>query len=151
MVTLFVDFLRDDIYDEDGVLEQEAPKIYEHGGILATVRPRVEDFLAQYNEAFPAKAMALVLFDDALRHLVRISRILGMPRGNALLVGVGGSGRQSLTRLATFLSDFKCYSLEITRGHVLIREAWWWPPVAAGHRSHDGTPLIHTIAICLFT
>lgn len=45
----------------------------------------------------------LVLFDYAVTHLLRICRIIRMYKGNALLIGVGGSGRQSLSFLASYL------------------------------------------------
>ena len=86
--------------------------MYEPGGDLTDVRPYAQTFLEKYNTEFPDKKMELVLFNDALEHLLRINRLMEMPRGSGLLVGVGGSGKQSLTRLSSYIS--RCMNFQIT-------------------------------------
>jgi dynein heavy chain len=93
------------------------PKIYEEVK-ASELQGIVEEYLGEYN-AESKQPMYLVIFGDAMLHVVRISRVLRQPSGHALLLGVGGSGRQSLTRLAAFIAGFKLYQIEIAKGYGL--------------------------------
>ena len=61
--------------------------------------------------------MNLVFFSDCIQHLARISRVLRQQRGNSLLVGVGGSGRRSMAKLAANINSMKSFSIEISKNY----------------------------------
>jgi dynein heavy chain len=63
--------------------------------------------------------MKLVMFLEACDHVSRICRVLRNPQGNALLLGVGGSGRQSLSKLATYINGYKVYQIEVIKGYSM--------------------------------
>ena len=82
----------------------------------------VDKYLEDYNMESKTQ-MPLVMFRFAIEHATRISRIISMPGGNMLLVGVGGSGRQSLSRLAAYMADYELFQIEISKNYN--REAWF--------------------------
>lgn len=59
----------------------------------------------------------LLLYVCTSTHSCRINRILESPRGNALLVGVGGSGKQSLARLAAFISNLEVFQITLKKSY----------------------------------
>uniref|UniRef100_A0A8C7MDM0 Dynein axonemal heavy chain 12 n=1 Tax=Oncorhynchus kisutch TaxID=8019 RepID=A0A8C7MDM0_ONCKI len=107
---LFGDYMNPDLEDNDR-LYAEVPSMESFGQV-------VELCLDEYNQTHKNR-MNLVIFRYVLEHLSRISRVLKQPGGNALLVGVGGSGRQSITRLATSMAKMTLFQPEISKSYGL--------------------------------
>jgi dynein heavy chain len=87
------------------ILKIDAGRIYEEIADGNKLTKALEGQLEDFNDASTNK-MNLVFFDDAVHHILRICRSLRQPRGNIMLIGVGGSGKQSLVRLASFMYEF---------------------------------------------
>jgi dynein heavy chain len=92
------------------------PRIYSEVEDIDKLKLVVNDFLEEHN-AESKSPMPLVMFLDAIEHVLRIARILRQPQGNALLLGVGGSGRQSMSKMATYISGYELFQVEIAKGY----------------------------------
>ena len=84
--------------------------------LLTTPLSSLYRYLEDYNATAKTK-MPLVMFVDAVGHVSRISRVIRQPQGNALLLGLGGSGRQSLTRLAAYVAGCTIFRVTITKAY----------------------------------
>ncbi|XP_054012221.1 dynein axonemal heavy chain 6 [Hylaeus anthracinus] len=113
-------------------------RIYEELTDLTKVKRTLEDYLEDYKFSV-GKEMGIIFFMDAIEHVCRLARILRSERGNGLLVGVGGMGKQSLTKLASHLNSYKCYQIEVTRTydrnswHEDLRRFYFEPGANAQH------------------
>ncbi|XP_040202767.1 dynein heavy chain 2, axonemal [Rana temporaria] len=93
------------------------PRVYEDITDFGTLKKFMMTQQEELTQQPGTAAKKLVLFTDAIQHVTRIVRVIGQPRGNMLLVGIGGSGRQSLARLASYICEYKVFQLEVTRGY----------------------------------
>ena len=84
----------------------------------AKLRAYIDEQIVSYN-ASAAHPCELVMFESAVEHLCRLHRIITAPRGSALLIGVGGSGRSSLVRLCCHINRYACKELEVGVGYRL--------------------------------
>ncbi|KFO19799.1 Dynein heavy chain 7, axonemal [Fukomys damarensis] len=105
---MFGDYLNPDLEGDD--------RIYIEITNILHFSDIVDQCLDEYNQTHKTR-MNLVIFRYVLEHLSRICRILKQSGGNALLVGLGGSGRQSLTRLATSMAKMQIFQPEISKSY----------------------------------
>ncbi|XP_071360020.1 dynein axonemal heavy chain 6 [Trachinotus anak] len=105
---IFGDFIKVGAEKED--------RMYEDLTDMNKIQTVLQDYLDDYNMTF-SKKTKLVFFQDAIEHVSRIARMIRQERGNSLLVGVGGTGKQSLTRLAAHMCGYRCFEIELSRGY----------------------------------
>ena len=105
---LFGDFLKVGVPQED--------RSYEEITDFKKLEKTLYDYLEDYNVA-STNEMKLVFFQDNMEHISRISRVIRQPRGNAMLVGLGGSGKQSLSRMAAHIAEYQLFQIELRRGY----------------------------------
>eukprot|EP00924_Labyrinthula_sp_SR-Ha-C_P002719 maker-scaffold_13-snap-gene-5.1-mRNA-1 protein AED:0.01 eAED:0.01 QI:0/0/0/1/0.66/0.42/7/0/4146 len=107
---VFADFVRLGISPEE--------RLYELSEDETKMTSALQEYLEEYNLS-SSNPMNLVFFREALLHVSIISRIIKNKRGNALLIGVGGSGKRSLARLATSINEFVFFQIELVRNYGL--------------------------------
>ena len=78
----------------------------------AVLKKHVSEALREYNEN--NAEMPLVLFEDAMKHVCRITRIIMSPSGHAAMIGVGGMGKQSLSRLGAYILGYTAYQIVLS-------------------------------------
>ncbi|XP_066919650.1 dynein axonemal heavy chain 12-like [Clytia hemisphaerica] len=105
---MFGDYTNPDAIGED--------RLYQEVTSIDELYNTIEGCLDEYNQTHKTQ-MNLVIFRYVLEHLSRISRIIKQAGGNALLVGMGGSGRQSLSRLAAAIANFNVFQPEISKNY----------------------------------
>lgn len=84
---------------------EKKDRLYEEITDLEKTKNVLQEYLEDYCIT-TTKEMSLIFFMDAVEHLCRLARILRSDRGNGLLVGVGGMGKQSLTKLASHMNGY---------------------------------------------
>jgi dynein heavy chain len=107
---VFCDFMKDGaenpIYED--VVEEE------------DLKNRIEECQDDYNNTPGYVAMDLVFFQYCMHHITRITRVIRLERGNMMLIGVGGSGRQSASRMAASICEYKIFQIEVTKTYRLV-------------------------------
>ncbi|XP_063992490.1 dynein axonemal heavy chain 2 [Diachasmimorpha longicaudata] len=89
--------------------------VYEDLSDIAALRRFIGMQIDEYNTLTGVVRLDLILFIDAIEHICRVIRVISQPNGNMLLVGIGGSGRQSLSRLASHICELSSFNIEVTR------------------------------------
>ncbi|XP_072152186.1 dynein axonemal heavy chain 3 isoform X4 [Bemisia tabaci] len=96
-------------------------KVYDEIKDMDALKEKMEFYLKEYN-SLCKKPMSMVMFWFAIEHISRVVRILEQDNGNVLLIGIGGSGRQSIVKLAAHIADYSVFQINIIKSYSM--ENW---------------------------
>lgn len=94
--------------NNQGVYEE----VHDHGHLMTKTQEMLDDF-----NAMAKHQMNLVLFLEFVAHVSKVVRVFSLPLGNALLVGIGGSGRKSVATLAASVVEYDLFGIEISKSY----------------------------------
>lgn len=77
----------------------------------------ISSYLNEFNSTPGLVPMNIVMFRDAFEHVCRIARVISQPKGHILLIGIGGSGRRSLTKLAAFIREYSVFQIRVSQNY----------------------------------
>lgn len=82
---------------------------------MDALRNYMQTQLEDYNNSPGVARINLVFFREAIEHITRIVRVVSQPRGNMLMIAIGGSGRQVLSKLAAYIAELNTFQIEVTK------------------------------------
>ena len=139
----------DDLFGEKKVIFSDilkidaAVRLYEEVKDMPKLLKILNNYLEEFNISSSIK-MNLVFFEDAVLHLMKILRALRQPRGNIMLIGVGGSGKQSLLKLGSYIYNMEFKQIEIVKGYGVANFREFVKEMMFTSGVH-GTPIAFTI------
>ncbi len=77
-------------------------------------------YLDMFNKENKKNILTLVFFEYAIMHIIRICRVLRQPRGNMLLIGHGGSGKQTLCKFSSYMMNTVIETFNPVRNYKIV-------------------------------
>ena len=98
----------------------EAPDVVDREYVEQTdlnlIRKKVELELEEYNLT-KKDSMNISIFDFAVIQILKICRILRLDKSHGVLIGLGGSGRQTLIKLSSYIMGQQTVSVEVHKNY----------------------------------
>ncbi|GMH41668.1 hypothetical protein BSKO_09578 [Bryopsis sp. KO-2023] len=105
----------------DYMQEAEEPSLRPYSEVIdiGPLISKMEEFLVDHNST-SKQAMNLAMFLYAVEHVSRVCRVLKQPGAHMLCVGLGGSGRKSLSRLGAYICGMETFQIEISKNYTTV-------------------------------
>ncbi|XP_060835340.1 dynein axonemal heavy chain 2-like [Rhopalosiphum padi] len=101
---IFFSFLNEEMLYEEIVDEEDLKQF-------------IKCSIKEYNSNSEFMPVDILLFRDYIEHICRIVRVISQPMGHILLIGIGGSGRSTLAKIASWLCKYSIFTIELSKSY----------------------------------